>query len=252
MKPSDNKICDICDKEFLTWQARTGHMSRHSSASEIKSCSWCDKKFKYSNLSTHIKACIKNPNNYIECLECNTQLTKLGIKFCNHSCSASYNNRKYPRWESLKQTTNCLGCNKTITYILGHPLSTNPKPKKYCSIQCQQDFLREQRYITIETVGVEALSPHEPSQRSYLKGYLIDKYNAKCMGCGWCEINKFTDRIPIEIDHIDGNPHNQELSNLQLLCPSCHSLTEFYGSRGKGRKVELGGLKRKPYIRVTN
>lgn len=37
--------------------------------------------------------------------------------------------------------------------------------------------------------------------------------------------------IPLEVHHLDGDKLNNDLSNLQLLCPNCHALTENY--RGK-------------------
>ena len=69
-----------------------------------------------------------------------------------------------------------------------------------------------------------------------MKKYLINKYGEKCMICDWDKVNEYTGIIPIQINHIDGNPHNHSLSNVELICPNCHSLTEFFGSRGKGRK----------------
>ena len=37
----------------------------------------------------------------------------------------------------------------------------------------------------------------------------------------------------LELHHIDGNHSNNELSNLTLLCPNCHALTDNY--RGKNK-----------------
>lgn len=37
--------------------------------------------------------------------------------------------------------------------------------------------------------------------------------------------------IPLEVHHLDGDKLNNDLNNLQLLCPNCHALTENY--RGK-------------------
>ena len=60
------------------------------------------------------------------------------------------------------------------------------------------------------------------------------KYNNKCSVCGWSVRNIFTNKIPLEIEDIDGNYKNNKEENLRLLCPNCHTLTENYGSRNKG------------------
>ena len=36
--------------------------------------------------------------------------------------------------------------------------------------------------------------------------------------------------INLEVHHIDGNRKNNELNNLQLLCPNCHSYTSNFRS----------------------
>ena len=59
---------------------------------------------------------------------------------------------------------------------------------------------------------------------------LFEKYNNKCARCGWGEINLWTGNVPLEVHHVDGDYKNNEESNLELLCPNCHSLTETYKS----------------------
>ncbi|WP_328910383.1 HNH endonuclease [Streptomyces sp. NBC_00234] len=47
--------------------------------------------------------------------------------------------------------------------------------------------------------------------------------------------------LPLEVDHIDGNWRNNQPENLRLLCPNCHSTTDTYRGRGKGRRTSARG-----------
>jgi Zn finger protein HypA/HybF involved in hydrogenase expression len=66
---------------------------------------------------------------------------------------------------------------------------------------------------------------------------LFKKYDNKCSKCGWGEMNEFTNKIPLEVEHIDGNSENNKEDNLTLLCPNCYSMTKTYkgANRGNGR-----------------
>lgn len=75
----------------------------------------------------------------------------------------------------------------------------------------------------------DILSGKHPEYQTFkLKNRLIlegIKEN-KCECCGISEWNGKS--LAMELHHIDGNSHNHLLSNLQLLCPNCHSQTNNF------------------------
>lgn len=53
-----------------------------------------------------------------------------------------------------------------------------------------------------------------------------------CEECGWEQVTP-DGRIPVELDHINGDSHDNRLENLRILCPNCHSLKPTH--RGKNK-----------------
>ena len=107
--------------------------------------------------------------------------------------------------------------------------------KKYCSLQCQQDYqrmLKVNKWLLGENDGVRG----KTATSCWIKWYLIKINGEKCMECGWNKRNPTTGNIPIELEHIDGDFMNNKIENLKLLCPNCHSLTSTYkGANKNGR-----------------
>lgn len=60
---------------------------------------------------------------------------------------------------------------------------------------------------------------------------------AECAECGWCRVSQ-DGRLPLELDHINGDRHDNRIENLRILCPNCHSLqlTHRGKNRSKNRK----------------
>jgi len=66
--------------------------------------------------------------------------------------------------------------------------------------------------------------------------------------CSVCDITNWLDQeLVLHLDHIDGNPRNNLVTNLRLLCPNCHSQTPTYcGRNNKGVSQEEQAAKPKP------
>lgn len=56
-----------------------------------------------------------------------------------------------------------------------------------------------------------------------------------CELCGWAKMSQ-DGRIPLELDHINGNKTDNTIENLRILCPNCHSLQPTHrGLNSKNR-----------------
>lgn len=60
-----------------------------------------------------------------------------------------------------------------------------------------------------------------------------------CEECGWSK-STHDGYLPLELDHINGDRHDNRLENLRVLCPNCHSLKPTHRGRNR-RRTGLGG-----------
>lgn len=107
---------------------------------------------------------------------------------------------------------------------------------KYCSQSCHQRERHEQwvaRWMqndpTLKTATSNGLETS-----NYIRRWLEETYGNQCVVCGWAEVHPTTKRVPVQIDHVDGDATNNRPENLRLLCPNHHSLTPTYGALNKG------------------
>lgn len=96
--------------------------------------------------------------------------------------------------------------------------------------------------------GVPKSIMYKPASNYLYKGSSISSYKLKnkllkegikkslCESCGLSEW--LGEKIPLELHHKDGDPFNNELDNLCILCPNCHAFTDNYRGRNIGKFLE--------------
>lgn len=123
-----------------------------------------------------------------------------------------------------------------------------PKCWIAAQLQCKQETLnRYLKKMGIEYSGQQNKKGQQKGSNKYLTAleYIQSTYvkapvlkaklirdglkEDKCERCGISEWQG--KKLTLELHHKDGNHYNNTLSNLQILCPNCHSLTEKYNGR---------------------
>jgi 5-methylcytosine-specific restriction endonuclease McrA len=80
------------------------------------------------------------------------------------------------------------------------------------------------------------LNNEKPIKSNELKLKLYES-KLKEKQCEECNIIKWNDKeVIFELHHIDGDNHNNNLSNLKVLCPNCHSQTEHFRKKKYDQK----------------
>lgn len=99
---------------------------------------------------------------------------------------------------------------------------------------------REKSFKTNRVKAIEnAFRKGSSTSNAVIKKYLLEDL---CIPnkCAICSLSEWQGKpLTLELDHIDGNSSNNELSNLRLLCPNCHSQTETF----RGKSINNGKTK---------
>lgn len=133
---------------------------------------------------------------------------------------------------------NCLRCGKI------------PKRSfyKYCSNKCQQENQYKEyikKWKSGLVTGSRGINTKNISQ--HIRRYLIEIYGERCSSCDWSEKHPITGKVPLEIDHINGDAEENREINLRLICPNCHALSINFRNLNKGKGRSWRAAK---YIKV--
>lgn len=108
------------------------------------------------------------------------------------------------------------------------------KNESYCSNKCQHEW-------NFKTNKVPAMI--ELGRDNIISGpirkYLLEIHGH---GCSECKNTTWMGKsIPLDLDHIDGDPTNNSIENLRYLCPNCHRQTETWGMKKHRRELRTMG-----------
>lgn len=150
------------------------------------------------------------------CEQCGELIMGYGVKYCSRSCSATARN--------LTRSRPCLRC--------GGRIVNSRRRSKYCTNQCYVEWRYESKVAA--WMDDPTLGGNWWGVNGFVRRWLGEQHGECCWECGWSIVNVVTGRVPVQVDHVDGNPYNHACDNLRLLCPNCHSLTPTFGNLNNG------------------
>ena len=146
--------------------------------------------------------------------------------FCNSSCAASFNNKIPKRNKQIKPIVKKdIKINVEKRYANCNNILIKSSSKKFCSNKCQAELNWKNKKDEI-ILGNVTKSPT-------IKKFIIERDSYRCNICKLETWNNV--KIPLVLDHINGDSTNNFPINLRLICPNCDALSEFYKNKNKGR-----------------
>lgn len=106
-----------------------------------------------------------------------------------------------------------------------------PMPNYGAAREIDVDLVKYYQPLRIEDlVNGTRLSTHAVKRFLFKNGIK----SQECEICGWCERRASNGVVPVHLHHINGNPFDWRVENLQILCPNHHALTDNFGSLNTG------------------
>ena len=141
-------------------------------------------------------------------------------KSCSRKCANAL--RAGLEHHNYREENKCLNC--------GSGVNKGKKTNTFCSKKCSLRYKRLEVYGRIEN-GTYKGAVRGNSKNQILKKYLIEKNG---YGCSVCHNSEWMgQKIPLQLDHKDGDSENDLPSNIRLICPNCHAQTPNYCGKNR-------------------
>jgi hypothetical protein len=170
---------------------------------------------------------IYNQSIEMTCEFCNTPHDGVfgSGRFCNKKCASAFSTRDKRKQinERISALAKTDGRGSRLI-----PWEPGYDPRRPLWTDLDRVKAREVRQIQIDINRknlVEAIELDEVVSKHALRNYLLSTTS----GCGHLIWNGKP--LTLEIHHRDGNSSNHRLSNCELLCPNCHSLTHNFRNK---------------------
>jgi hypothetical protein len=152
------------------------------------------------------------------CKKCNKEFEpqKGLINFCSLSCR---NSKEQTPEIRKKKSEAALNSDKVKAANKGR------SQEHWNRIAEKRNAIYRQKILTL---------PYSDLKFEQLRKRIFIEQEGKCNCCG---ISEWMGKsLTLELEHKDGNHYNNERSNLEMICPNCHSQTDTWRGRNKTKK----------------
>jgi len=163
------------------------------------------------------------------CLNCGTEFNapqkevNRGYgKYCSRSCSAKH--IRNPK----QLNTKCDNCGKEF-YKSGWRKSQSKSGYHFCSRKCKDEAQRVESHL--KNFNPPFYEEGSDCASTY-RAIAFRNKEHKCTICGYKEVIEV-----LVVHHIDQNRSNNSMSNLEILCPTCHEVKHFKTKTGRWGKI---------------